>query len=230
MPTSGDRVSYRTVSRILTHYGCDTAVGRLLQVSLELMLLELGISGQPLQADYNRFSDWVTDSWLKSLWEKVFLFGVVIIEGKLKVEPPRTNDDWLMMVLLKLQFTEPELIRLNGVRIHQQVLFVSDVMDVRGCALDQKYLSKQTPEERWSSFRFLIQSISNKDFRLWKNALHQLHYARMAHLGDFIWQGHKQWGEWRFDEERNQLLRRHDGGTDIYTPSEVPRYANQLQG
>jgi len=85
-------------------------VGRLVQVLLELMILELGVGSQPFQADYNKYHSWVTDSWLKSLWEKVFLFGVVVIEGKLKVEPPRENDEWLMLAFGRLPFTEAELV------------------------------------------------------------------------------------------------------------------------
>jgi hypothetical protein len=225
-PHPGIECLIAQVSTILTHYGCDTAVGRLLQVSLELLLLELGVGSQPFQADFNRYGSWATDSWLKSVWEKVFLFGVVVIEGKLKVEPPRHNDDWLMLVLHKLHFSEAELIRLNRVRQHQQVLFVSDVMDAGGRALDLKYLDIREYDDRWSSFRFPTQSVSNKDIRLWRNALHQIRHVRTGNLGGFITKGHKIW-EWRFDEDQNRLLRLHKDGMDIYSPSEVPRYNNR---
>ena len=168
----------------------------------------------------------MTDSWLKSLWEKVFLFGIVLIEGKLKVEPPRHNDDWLMKVLGNLHFTGPELIHLNRVHLHQQVLFVLDVMDAGGRALDQRYLNKPMDGECWSSYLFPTQAVLGKDIWLWRNALHQLRHIRSTHLGDFRTQGHKKW-EWRFDEDSNRLLRFHAGGMDIYTLSEVPRYANR---
>ena len=170
-----------------------------MQVSLELLVIEVGVSGQPFQVDYKVYGEWATDSWLKSVWEKVFLFGVVVIEGNLKVELPRQNDEWPMPVLRRLHFSEPELACLNWVRLHQQVLFVLDVMDAGGRALDQKYLNKQTEGDCWSSFRLLTQKVPNKDISLWRNALHQLRHVRTAHLGDFVCWGHKQW-EWRFDE------------------------------
>jgi hypothetical protein len=122
-PHPGIECFIAPISRILMHYGCNTAVGRLLQVLLELLILELGIGSQPFQADYNKFNGWVTDSWLKSVWEKAFLFGVVLIKGKLKVEPLRHNDNWLMLALGQLHFSDLEMIRLNWVRLHQQVLF-----------------------------------------------------------------------------------------------------------
>jgi hypothetical protein len=194
-PHPGIECFIAQISFILTHYGCDTAVGRLLQVSLELLILEVGIGSQPFQANYNKFNGWVTDSWLKSVWEKAFLFGVVLIEGKLKVEPPRHNEDWLMLTLGQLHFSDLEMIRLNCVRLHQQVLFVSDVMGAGGRALDKKYLDKQARGESWSSYRFPTQSVSNKDLCLWRNTLHQLRLVWSTYLGDFVTWGHKQW-EW----------------------------------
>ncbi len=44
---------------LLTHYGCDTAVGRLLQVTVELLILELGMGGQPFQADFSLCGEWL---------------------------------------------------------------------------------------------------------------------------------------------------------------------------
>jgi len=83
-------------TKLLTHYGCATAVGRLLQISMELFILELGMGEQPFAVDFARHGSWVTDSWLKSVWEKVDLFGIMIQEGKLRLRPPRVGDEWLM--------------------------------------------------------------------------------------------------------------------------------------
>ena len=90
-----------------------------------------------------------------------------------------------MLALGQLHFSDLEMIRLNCVRLHQQVLFVSDVMDVGGRALDKKYLDKQARGESWSSYQFPTQSVSNKDLRLRRNALHQLRLVRSTYLGDF---------------------------------------------
>ena len=195
-------------------------------MSLELLILELGVSNQPFQVDYYKYGVWATDCWLKSVWEKVFLFGVVVIKRKLKVEPPRQYDNWLMLTLQKLNFSESELIWLNCVQQHQQVLFVSDVMEAGGRALDQKYLDRREYGDRWSTYRFPTKSVLNKDIRLWRNALHQIRHVQTGHLGDFITKGHKLW-EWRFDEDFNRLLWFHEDGMDVYTPSEVPWYANR---
>jgi hypothetical protein len=72
---------------LLTHYGCETAVGRLLQISWELLTLELGMGSQPLSVDFVQYGAWATNSWLKSLWEKTWAFGIQFTEGKLNLTP-----------------------------------------------------------------------------------------------------------------------------------------------
>ena len=41
-----------------------------MQASLELLILELGLLNQPFLEDYDSSNEWVTHSWLKTVWEK----------------------------------------------------------------------------------------------------------------------------------------------------------------
>ncbi len=59
-------------TKMLTHYGCETAVGCLLQPSVALLILELSVGSQPFTMDFLKCGAWVMDSWVKSLWEKLF--------------------------------------------------------------------------------------------------------------------------------------------------------------
>ena len=58
------------------HYGCKKIVGLKMQLSLELLTLDMGISSQPLQESYKIFGSWITEGWFKSIWEKVDMFGI----------------------------------------------------------------------------------------------------------------------------------------------------------
>ena len=52
---------------------------------------------------------------------------------------PRVGNKWLMcVVLVDLGYNQQELRRMNGVRLHQQVLFLSDVLCVRGKKIDPR--------------------------------------------------------------------------------------------
>ncbi len=73
---------------MLTHYGCETAVGCLLQPSVALLILELGMGSQMFTMDFLKCGAWVMDSWVKSMWEKVFIFGIMLEEGHLNICPP----------------------------------------------------------------------------------------------------------------------------------------------
>ncbi len=63
------------ISKLLVHYDCQSGLGIQMQVTIELFLMVLGISAQPLQESYKRYGKWITSTWLKSVWEKVKMFN-----------------------------------------------------------------------------------------------------------------------------------------------------------
>ncbi len=58
------------LNHLLWHYECATVVGRLLQVSMASLIIKISLSGQPYQVDFESYNSRVTNSWLKSVWEK----------------------------------------------------------------------------------------------------------------------------------------------------------------
>ena len=133
------------------HYGCRTALGAELQTSLEILVINLGLSFQPFKVSYIQFGKWVTTLWLKRIWEKVHFYGFSIHVHNLTTGFPREGDDWLMSRFIARGHTTNELAILNWVRKHQQVLFLSDILGASGGSLDKRYLQKQQPDERWST-------------------------------------------------------------------------------
>ena len=85
------------LKKMLMHYGLKTSVGTKMQFYLELLTLEMGISSQPLQESYKRFGSWITDVWFKSLWEKVYMFGITVEVCNIPLLQPRKSDKWMMM-------------------------------------------------------------------------------------------------------------------------------------
>ena len=67
---------------------------------------------------------------------------------------PRERDRWLMVLLAKEGFSKDELIRLNKVRLHQKVIFLSCVLGASGKMLDRKYLEKRNGHEKWYTVKF----------------------------------------------------------------------------
>ena len=64
LPHPGVEALAAMSNKLLMHYGCSTSVGQLLKTSLGYLLLELGMSFQPLQLSYAKYSSWATHSWL----------------------------------------------------------------------------------------------------------------------------------------------------------------------
>jgi hypothetical protein len=69
----------------------------------------------------------------------VFLFGIVLEEGKLQIVPPRECNEWLMPLMCKLGYSSAGFLRLNRVRVYQEVLFLLGVMNARGTVVDKQY-------------------------------------------------------------------------------------------
>jgi hypothetical protein len=67
-----------------------------------------------------------------------------------------------MKVFVELDFTDEELIQLKHLHCHQQVIFISDVFDASGKALDRKYLTRRCRDETWSMLIFLQENPPNQ--------------------------------------------------------------------
>ena len=111
------------INKLLMHLGTKSLLGITMQASLELLILELGLLNQSFLEDYNSNNEWVTHSWLKTVWEKASLLKLNIKLGPTSLKNPRgPNDFWLMQGISQLCSVE-ETKRLNRVQLHQQVLF-----------------------------------------------------------------------------------------------------------
>jgi hypothetical protein len=210
------------LNKLLMHYGNQSCLGLKMQNTTELLVMELGMSLQLFQEDYAACNRWVTHSWMKLVWEKASRVRVKIEIANLLVHPPRERDTWLMQEFIKLNYSSKDLLRLNCVRLHQEVLFLSDVMDASSRGLDRKYLQQRPWEESWSNLSFPIEQQPPKDFELWQMAIPQIRaLGGRLHLGDYMRQGHKIWA-WRYDLENSKLYHCKGNLVDIYKPSTFP--------
>ncbi len=78
LPHPGVKALIAMSNKLLMHFRCRTALGTFLKTSYSFLLLELGVSFQPSQSLYQRFSFLATHTWMKMLWEKLDKFGIVI--------------------------------------------------------------------------------------------------------------------------------------------------------
>ena len=78
-----------SLNLFLQHYGTDTSLGTYLTTSIENMQLELGMAGYPFKYDFKIWGDLATDTWVKSLWERIRHFDLSLEVDYNTLEMPR---------------------------------------------------------------------------------------------------------------------------------------------
>ena len=86
-----------------------------MKTSLELMVLEMGVSFQPLQESYSRYEGRVTTCWLKTVWEKCNKFGIRVEFNDIPLKFPRQGDRWLMKDFDRVGYRGEDIKALNRV-------------------------------------------------------------------------------------------------------------------
>jgi hypothetical protein len=114
VPTRGWSALWPNSPRSLVHYGWRLGLGIQMQVTMEVLLTELGLSPQPLQESFVAYGKWVTNTWLKSIWEKVDKFNITVEIAPLPIRPPREGDKWFMQAVIEAGVTNADkLVKIN---------------------------------------------------------------------------------------------------------------------
>jgi hypothetical protein len=219
-PHWGIEALIESYSKFFSHYGTDTIVGVQLRMSTELLIIELGISVQPFLQDFDRYGHWATDGICKALWEKLHRFKLRMTLGECQLHLPREHDNWLMHSFESLGFDTTEREALNKVRLHQQVIFESDIFHADGISLNTRYLQPRRLGERWSKLQFGRQKPPLSAIALWREALGQLAPGgrRSRSLGRFKHDTHIDW-TWKYDIHNNMIYQLTSTGTYAYEAS-----------
>jgi len=155
-------------------------------------------------------------------------FNITIEIAPLPIKPPWEGDKWFMQAAMEAGITNPiKLIKLNKYWCHQQVLYVSDILDAGGKCLNKRYLTRLCKEENWSSLIFPTEKNPQGHILLWRQVLYAVApRGRVQNrVGRFLNKGHKVW-EWRYREEDKKVYHHKGQVMDIYSPSTVPTYLN----
>jgi hypothetical protein len=80
-------------------------------------------------------------SWMKTLWEKVLIFGLDIIVPNFGMEYTWECNRFIVQVLFEMGYSCKILQQLNCVCVFLQVLFLSDILTALGCKINPEVLS-----------------------------------------------------------------------------------------
>ncbi len=227
LPHPGIEATVAALNLFLQHYGSPTLLGRQLQASYEAFALELGLSNTPFQESFGKYSGHCTSSWVRSLWERCWLFQIRLVVNNTALSPPRERDMFFMAALPRHSFTPGELLAINRIRIHQQVLYLSDILDANGKNVDGRYRHIRDPSSQWSNFLWPKVFLDRKDLAIWRQVLDTIAPLQRIQdrLGKWTAPTHKRW-TWTMDDNTNQLYHDTGEGIDRYSlpPGDQPQH------
>jgi hypothetical protein len=144
-----------------------TAQGTFLRSSYSFLLLELGISFQPLQSLYQQFSFLAVHTWMKMLWEKLDKFCVFVQTADSFFQFPQWEEKFLMLVFMERGHSREALIWFNQVRLHLQIIFLSDILLASGQRIDSTVLQHWKLGVNHSTKKWQMEEPTESDFALW---------------------------------------------------------------
>ena len=149
-----DVMGIEKVKFLLMHMRRYGTTGKLFHIAMQHIQLECGTEKLFFNLCYETYSSLTTRNWLTHLWE---YFDTRAIQADLALEvvykKPRENDVFLMDLIIDSgQFTLQEIVSINKVRQHYNLLTLSDIVDLRGRRLIKTV--KDGKIERISKFSF----------------------------------------------------------------------------
>ena len=200
-----------SLNLFLQHYGTDTSLGQYLTFSIENLQLELGVAGCPFSYDYGIWNGLATDSWVKSLWERIHTFGLSVEIDYETQKAPRENDECIMECQVREGVRGAELASINRARKQQEALFWSDIATANGKKIDPIYLADwemsfegQLGRHR-SVFEYGRERPTDHDWVVWEKALKRLNLGYCSFpipLGKWVAKSPRIWRVF-YDRDQN---------------------------
>ena len=104
------------------------------------MQLELGVAGCPFEYDFKIWGDLATESWVKSLWERIWHFDLSLEVDYKPLDMPRERDECIMERLVKDGVRGKRLVGINRARKAQEALFLSDIATANGRRIENTHV------------------------------------------------------------------------------------------
>jgi hypothetical protein len=207
-------------NKLLMHFGCRKALGTFLKTFYSFLLLELGVSFQPLQSSYQQFSFQATHTWMKMLWEKLDKFGIVIQTAESSFQFPQRGNKFLMLVFMKQGHSREALMRLNRIRLHLQIIFLSNILLASGLRINPTVFQCWEPGVNHSSIYWPQEEPTELDFALWREAVENICPSRLRvhSMGKYVAETHRI-HPWQWCPDSNTLFHAATGSvtTDEYS-------------
>jgi len=195
--------------------------GLLLRTCGELLRLEAGVCG-PLFNISPHLHICMTETWFSHCWFQCVQRGISISNDIVDFSVPREGDKTIMELFLSAGYRTTELATLNHCRMHLKVIFLSDICNGQGTAIEQQFWSG-TGEATVHPYSWpRSHKPGTNEWRLWQCALtRSLQLGRAQHLPLPLgkWKPHTDTANgWFTNDDGTQLYQRINHGWRTFTP------------
>jgi len=145
--------------------------GQLLQANLEAFRVETGLSGQ-IFGQPEEILPCLTSTWITHTWTQCRKLNIDIMMEGPDFELPRQNDRELMKIFLQHGARGQELATLNRCRMYIQAIYLSDICNGLGTAVDTQFWSgdhKCSTPYRWPR----TEKPTNQEWQEWRRTITQ---------------------------------------------------------
>jgi len=156
----------------------DDPTGSLIRACSELLRLEVGMRG-PLFHLPTDLRVCTTDTWFSHCWVECIQRGITIDGNIQDFSMQRERDQMIMEIFLRSGYREAELATLNRCRMYLRVIYLSDVCNGQGTAIEPHFWSgNRTSDVHQYSWPKVLKP-APAEWHLWQCAL-----TKGLHLGN----------------------------------------------
>lgn len=209
------------VNLFVQHWAMPSPIGQMLRASMELLQLEIGCAGCPLAEPFQFMGPHITHSWLRSFWEVVDKYKLLIVIDYPFMHMPRTNDRLIMSIAHILGIKGDVLLRVNRCRLFLCSIFLSDLATANGRTLDNDRCDRSRAHKKDSEYSFPRECPSPADWEEWDSMWSkfcQQDGTFPIHLGQWINATHRRW-RWFYGAEEDVVAEQDGDRLWAYRPS-----------
>ena len=165
--------------------------GKSILTSLQYTQLSLGIRDLFLNQPYHKFIQLTEQTWCTNLWE-YFSHNELSVDLSHAISvPPQRKGDLFIMDFLFDKFSIHDLIKINKIRLSLKLVFLSDIVDIRGRHVLPDI--REGVNYRNSTITFPYQTFSPSWLKIWKQACDKINNFVSTHSLTNWTQQHFQW-------------------------------------
>jgi hypothetical protein len=204
----------------MQHWGMPTPIGQMLQTSMEALQLEIGCVGCPLQEPFHPMGPLMTHCWLKSLWEVVDRYHLMLELNYKDIPIPRKNDATITSIAIGNDFGGDDLLSITRCRLSCCSIFLSDITAANGRYLDPTHGQAGFDYRPFTSYTFPREQPSDHDWMVWDILWTQHCYVDGSlprTLGKWLHNTHRLW-EWFYHPTEDVIVQRVGSNWWAYRP------------